>query len=63
MRSRPRQVGAFRFSETILGIDFSELYDYHEFRESREKESHVDRLCQGLHRRAAEKRCQFNFQR
>jgi hypothetical protein len=32
-RVRRRQTGAFRFSETILGIDPSPAYGYDEFRE------------------------------
>jgi hypothetical protein len=49
IRSRPRQIRAFRFSKTILGMDFSELYDYDGFRESRKERPHADRLCPGFH--------------
>jgi hypothetical protein len=46
-----RRIRAFRFSKILLGMDFSGLYDYDGFRESREEGPHVDRLCPGLHRR------------
>src|SRR5262245_16773459 len=35
MRPPHRQIRAFRFSKPLLGMDFSGLYDYDGFRESR----------------------------
>src|SRR4051794_34205099 len=55
----PPKVGAgygrtedFRFSETRSRNEFSPVYGYDGFRESRQERSHAHRLRLGLHRRA-----------